>query len=745
VCVCAACAACVMDDASKDDAPAASFEAEEGVFAAVVAIFVSIFVTALAATFQCSALYMCAKSGTCTPLSENMCSFSNIVSPVGFSIYNSSNDGALDGFTRGVCAPGERQTASTAGGKLQCSRSPAFPDGFVSEIADSGAATEHERGCGRWIAAGGPVDAVHYFSFYDAPRVADDVAASIKLDTEQVQSSSDISRFVLACRAMIVNSAVPQSAALALSYLKRELHSGDISSSTGQAGVLRRLGRLVVHYCDTPLTLGLAFGGVKNDRFVVKAGDGALLTADEASEILYSFGENSQTREEVRKFASEMQTAPFSMLRVPSNAQLGEVLGGALEGSSLEDSLGVNAPLQISVDGTLSMLSKFIYAVEETSPRHANAYLLAAACQCALSVRSVVTGEFGTNAAVENVAALIRKRRRGAIAIGRFRSPDDDGAVDRFSSVNESVAFEASTISWSMLTRRTSSVLYATNPEQSSSTCWDAANVAFADSLDRQVYNKMVSERFVTRMLPAMTNVLKGAVAAEIRGGRLSKIISSAGDRAKLAASAQNLRFRIAGARRTSSFGRNIEFERPVLESTDGALVIMLKQAKAVFLDRLRLVLDGSDLCQHPPIFPSSSRNAYFLTASPCVVLLPGILVQPFVSDRFDEQSLYGRIGFVIAHEIAHVASNQLLWDIPAATLILSAYSRSTWSEAVADLTAASAIVATGMVSSDQACAHVSQLWCARVPKGYFLMPSRSHPPANSRGDNICRFLKQSF
>ena len=35
----------------------------------------------------------------------------------------------------------------------------------------------------------------------------------------------------------------------------------------------------------------------------------------------------------------------------------------------------------------------------------------------------------------------------------------------------------------------------------------------------------------------------------------------------------------------------------------------------------------------------------------------PGILVQPFASDRFNSESLYGRIGYVIAHEIAHVAN----------------------------------------------------------------------------------------
>ena len=169
---------------------------------------------------------------------------------------------------------------------------------------------------------------------------------------------------------------------------------------------------------------------------------------------------------------------------------------------------------------------------------------------------------------------------------------------------------------------------------------------------------------------------------------------------------------------------------------------MLLKQAQAVFLDRIRLALDGSDLCQHPPLYPSTSRNAYMLTATPCTMLLPGILVAPFVSDRYNEESLYGRIGFVVAHEVAHVTSRPSLWDNTTAALLLENYSVSVWQEAAADLTAADALVSTGRITSGEVCQHVSQLWCARTTREYEQTPPNSHPHANIRGNRICKFLR---
>ena len=126
-------------------------------------------------------------------------------------------------------------------------------------------------------------------------------------------------------------------------------------------------------------------------------------------------------------------------------------------------------------------------------------------------------------------------------------------------------------------------------------------------------------------------------------------------------------------------------------------------------------------------------------------MLLPGILVPPFASDRYDQSSMYGRIGFVIAHEVAHVASRTELWDEQERSRLLANYTRSTHVEAAADLTAADAVVATGKITSDQLCGDVSQMWCGRDPDPLWSQEATqafSHPPVNARGDRVCEFLR---
>lgn len=718
-----------MEEAATEQPP------EEGVFAAVVAVGVALFVAALSYTTQCSAQYVCMSEGTCRALFEGSCSFANVVSPIGYKIFNTSADAdALATFTRGVCAPGERQSTDQLGG-LRCVRAFSYPDAYVDEIATPSASSDHERACGRWIDAGASsVATPEYFAFYDAEWVQSEVQQSIKDDLELYGSTSDVVRFVAACKTMIVNGAVAPSASLAYDHLKREI--GTIGSA---AHALRALGKLAAHYCDNTVMMGLTFHSTQN-AFAVRMANGVQLDKEAASEALYSVGERSNVRDRVREFVGEMETAPSSMLSTPTNAQLGEIVSGAVVDSWVEDSLTINSPIAVAVDAALTMLSRFLYALEETSPAHAESYLLALGSQCAVSVRSVVTGEFGANTAAERTGSSIRGRRPRAKALGRLAF--DERSVDRFSPVNATTVFDASTISWSLLTRSVP-VFYETTAVQASSTCWDAAVTAFADALDHRVYEKLVSPRAADNMLPPMITALKSTVALEIENGRMSRLVSNPSDRAVLAAQARAVVFRIAGAPRSSTFGRTAEFERPQLASSDGALLILLKQAKAVFLDRLRLALDGSDLCQHPPLYPSSERNAYLLTAAPCAMLLPGILVPPFLSDRFDEASLFGRIGFVVAHEIAHVTSKPYLWSASGAAALLVNYSASTHNEAAADLVAADALVATGVLSAERVCDHVSQLWCARTPDGHLESATGgSHPPANLRGDNVCSFLR---
>ena len=77
---------------------------------------------------------------------------------------------------------------------------------------------------------------------------------------------------------------------------------------------------------------------------------------------------------------------------------------------------------------------------------------------------------------------------------------------------------------------------------------------------------------------------------------------------------------------------------------------MMLKQSRAVFLDRLSLAVTHADICEVPPLRDALERNAYMLLTSSgraCAMLLPGILVPPFAEERYDAASLQARIGYV--------------------------------------------------------------------------------------------------
>ena len=176
---------------------------------------------------------------------------------------------------------------------------------------------------------------------------------------------------------------------------------------------------------------------------------------------------------------------------------------------------------------------------------------------------------------------------------------------------------------------------------------------------------------------------------------------------------------------------------------------MIVKQARAIYLDRLLPVVTGAGICEHPALYPGVSRNAYLLltSTSACSMILPGLLVPPFADERYDDASLASRVGFVMAHEFMHVtALPEDQWNSVYAKYLLGDYPESTHVEAIADVGAAAALMRLDYVSNETVCSSVSQLFCGRV--GWMPVlnePPPWHPPANMRGDNVCQFLRTHF
>ena len=395
----------------------------------------------------------------------------------------------------------------------------------------------------------------------------------------------------------------------------------------------------------------------------------------------------------------------------------------------LSDAVTIQGTLPVTSPGRLEALERVLYAVDETNTQHFYAYLMASAARCAYAAQSVVDGELGTNAG--HTHTFGGKPRRRMQSLGRF----EWASADRLLNFDASDVLEATTATWSFLSAP-SSLLTVARPDAEVA-CWEAAKRAFPDHLDELVFQKLTTPTLLTNLQPLIDG-LKEAVAAELVSGRMAGLVADPAERLRLANMARSTNFKIAGAPRGSHFGRDDAFERPIIRSDDGALLILLKQGNAVFLDRLALALEQQDACQHPPLMSSLARNAYKLTSSPCSMFLPGILVPPFASDRYDAKSMYERIGFVVAHEIAHVASEVSKWDLDFAATILSNYSVATWEEAAADLLATDAVMATGKTTTSELCLAVSQTWCCT--RSDSLIES-SHPTCNFRGDEICNWI----
>ena len=173
---------------------------------------------------------------------------------------------------------------------------------------------------------------------------------------------------------------------------------------------------------------------------------------------------------------------------------------------------------------------------------------------------------------------------------------------------------------------------------------------------------------------------------------------------------------------------------------------MIVKQARAVYLDRLLPVVTGAGICEHPALYPGVSRNAYLLLTShsACSMILPGLLVPPFADERYDDASL------AIAHRLrdgarvhardrARRASGTRRTRTPSwaptrprRTLRPSP----TWAPRRRHARFAH-------VDNETVCASVSQLFCGRV--GWMPVlddPPPWHPPTNMRGDNMCLVFK---
>ena len=368
----------------------------------------------------------------------------------------------------------------------------------------------------------------------------------------------------------------------------------------------------------------------------------------------------------------------------------------------------------------------------------ARAYLKGVAAVCSLAAQSMVVAEGGNLLPYfQRRAQLGAAAPRTTVALGRLTPPHEDK-----DSVTEQTLLNASTVRLSSL-----SALSSASRKSAREVCLDAAKRVFPDEFDRIAFNALVTPRLYDR-LEQLSNSMREAAAVTMSQDLIGGIFSEYADRQAAYTKIRATKVRIAGAPRGTWAGIEREFRRPDITSDDTALTMIVKQARAVYLDRLLPVVTGAGICEHPALYPGVSRNAYLLLASTsaCSMLLPGLLVPPFADERYDDASLATRIGFVMAHEFMHVTAYESQWNQIYEKVLLSDYPDSTRVEPIADVGAAASLTRFDYVTNETVCASVSQLFCGRV--GWMPVldePPPYHPPTNMRGDNVCAFLRDHF
>ena len=704
----------------------------EAQFGVIVSVCIALFFALIGHVTVCAEQQHCVDHGTCYSLNSGSlldpsCSFRTTVTPAGYKLLNASVQyETMQLMNRGVCAPGLRQQVDSVSGDLTCVRKRSWPDAFIEEIGDPDAATDHERYCGKWIEAGSIAYGDQKWAWFDADATERDVDNLVRAKGAARMAATDLGKFRASCRTMVASNSAGASAKQAYDLLVPKL---DVSS-LGMA--LESVGFLASHYCDTPALVGV---GIDDDAFTAKVLSGTVLREQDLKNAMYVVGEDRVQRNMAMAFAGAMRD--LEVLEPTTSDVAAAVVRGTYRGTWLEGQVG--SSLMVTRELSNEPLERFMGAFASQGSDMAHAYLKGVAAVCSLAAQSMVVAQGG------NLLPYFRERTqvgeaasRTTLALGRLVPPHDDE-----DSVTEQTLLNASTVRLSSL-----SALSSASRKSAREVCLDAAKRVFPDEFDRIAFNALVTPALYAR-LETLSNNVREAAAITLGEDLLGSVFASYADRTAAVNKIRATKLRIAGAPRGTWAGVDRDFRRPEITSDDSALMIIVKQARAVYLDRLLPVATGAGICEHPALYPGVARNAYLLlsSSSACSMILPGLLVPPFADERYDDLSLTTRVGFVIAHEFMHVTAHANEWDEEYVHTFLDAYPPSTHVEAIADVGAAASVMRFGAVDNATACASASQLFCGRVGWMPVLVddPPPWHPPTNMRGDNICLFLRAHF
>ena len=663
------------------------------------------FLATLSFVAVCTDQYTCLKDGTCYQTSHYGCGFRNAISPTGWQLLNTSEGVSMNTLSRGICAPGLRPTVATSSGALACRRALNFPSAIDHDIQDEAATAPHRRHCGRWIDARKLDVGEERFAFFDADHVTETLESQF---TNNPLGNTDMSKFRAQCESMVSSNSQGSSGKVAYDYLRSQM-----PFVHNEVDALRAIGVLVGHFCEAPARVGITFG---SSIAWAKLTWGTTFSEKKLRNAMYAVGESRATRDLAVHFASGHRAATLSSQDL---ADASKWIVEASFGLGAQNDTS-NLPVYYSAENP--SLAQFLSAMQDAGGvAGAVAYLKGCAAICAFGVRSAVEGDLGYSSS------------RSASGIGRLRA-----SAEPFRAYTPSTVLKASTRTWA-------DVVVVPHADVRTR-CLRAARTAFSEEYDRLTFDALVTAKLYQRLETLFGRIHQKAEET-LRDDTIGGVFQGTQARQQAADKLHLIPPAIAGAPRGTWAGIGRTTLWPAFSSSDGAFTMLLKQARKVYLDRSRMVIDEMHACHHPPLFAASERNAYLVSYGDwaCAMILPGLLVSPFAGERFDDESLAMRTGYVWAHELMHVTIDESTWDWQYASALLHSYREGTYTEAIADIGAVETLRGLGY-ANQTICAHLSQLWCAR--KGW-LWSERAgggvHPESNLRGDNVCDYLQVHY
>ena len=644
---------------------------------------------------SCTTLHAC---DSCTATLRGLgCSYVGSASVYGDAEYNSS--ASLGELARGACAPGERQQLDQ--GYRVCRPLRAYPDALESEIF--GANTSyHSRYCGAFIDAKSSVrETPLYYSTYDQDAVNRNIQHAIDASFAFPIGYGDLGKFNAACERVHGNVAALRAASR-IAFSK--MHGDVLKHDTSVDGRLRDVGALAVHGCDTPVGVSVS---VNANGFFAHLQAGTLPSSTRVRLSLAAMHLSTQVPGALRVLELVAGAAPTH--GVVDEAHALAVLSGAADFPTAIAEAMAGGKLRTEPTPELAQFISVV-ASGNVSSADVDAFLEGLLAVCVLEVDDLVDHP-------EDREALPR-----FTALGRRRFQSDG---DPLNDDDADKAMVGSPFTWSTL-----NFFSASRHEK---VCADFTAAMFPEELDQIAFRVVVPDG-LSDAIETLWPMLKEAVADVLVDD--PDIAAVLGDPAGVAAVAKTVELRIPGAPDESSFAQKRAPVELQLSSDSGVVWMAMQAAAANFRRRaLELLNPGAEICDFDYLYSALTTNAYILPSFACSHVLLGMMRRPFADNRYTDESLATRLGFVLAHEIGHstMTTTRSYWRSPA---LFAGYQASTLDEAIADLVAAKALIHAELATPEEVCAHVSQVWCG---VGQLWPPTNpSHPPINTRGDLVC-------